>query len=62
MKLTHLLPRRFTTQVIRRFGGARLVRHRNGRHELVGGTTADRAAAREWVAFFAHEIAFASAL
>lgn len=58
MKLTQLIPQRFTGRVIRRFGTARLVRQRNGQHELIGGTPADRTAAFEWVSLFAHEIVF----
>lgn len=37
-------------------GAARLVRHLDGRHELVGGTNADQAVAREWIAMFHHDI------
>jgi hypothetical protein len=58
MKLNHLVPHRVTGNVIQQFGAARLVKHRNGQHELIGGTTADRADAFEWVSLFAHEIVF----
>jgi hypothetical protein len=58
MKLTQLLPQRFTGRIIRRFGTARLVRQHHGQHELIGGTPADRTAAFEWVSLFAHEIVF----
>lgn len=58
MKLNRIIPQRITGTLIRRFGGARLVRQPNGQHELIGGTAADRAAALEWVSLFAHEIVF----
>jgi hypothetical protein len=45
-------------QIIAVFGVARLVKNLDGRHELVGGTADDRAAAREWCSMFAHEIVF----
>ena len=43
-------------QLIAAFGTARLVKKSNGRHELIGGTADDRAAAREWCSLFAHEV------
>ena len=49
---------RQTGKVIQRFGGAKLIRQRNGQHELIGGSNADRTAAFEWVSLFAHEIVF----
>lgn len=59
MKLNHLIPQGFTgAAIIQQFGQARLIRHRNGQHVLVGGSTADRTAAFEWVSLFAHEIVF----
>jgi hypothetical protein len=45
-------------QLIAAFGIARLVRNQTGRHELVGGTADDQAAAREWCSLFAHEVVF----
>ena len=48
-------------QIVAAFGTARLVRNQNGRHELVGGTADDYAAAREWCSLFAHEVVFTSA-
>ena len=42
-------------KLIASFGGARLLRHRNGRHELRGGTVDDRRAAREWISLFLHQ-------
>ncbi|HEV2692382.1 MAG TPA: hypothetical protein VG347_05750 [Verrucomicrobiae bacterium] len=58
MKLNHLVSPRINGRVIQQFGAARLVKHRNGQHELIGGSTADRAEAFEWVTLFAHEIVF----
>ena len=58
MKLNHAITQRITGRVIQQFGGARLVKHRNGQHELIGGSDADRAAAFDWVSLFAHEIVF----
>ena len=40
----------FQTTTIARFGPARLVKHCDGRHELIGGTAEHHAAAREWFA------------
>jgi hypothetical protein len=58
MKLKNLIPERYRTRLIRQFGTARLIRRANGGHELIGGTQADRNAATEWVALFAHEVVF----
>ena len=58
MKLNHFITNRNSDRVIQEFGGAKLVRHPNGKHELVGGSRADLAAANEWVSLFAHEIVF----
>lgn len=58
MKLNHMVAPHIAGRVIQQFGGARLVKHCNGQHELIGGTTADRAEAFEWVTLFAHEIVF----
>jgi hypothetical protein len=43
------------------FGTARLVKKTDGRHELIGGTADDHAAAREWCLLFAHDVVFTSA-
>lgn len=43
------------------FGQARLVKHLDGRIELLGGSTDDRRAAREWCSLFLHEAVFACA-
>ena len=48
------------TELIARFGDARLVRHLDGRHELIGGTLDDLAAAREWCSLFAHDLVFSA--
>ena len=48
-------------RVIATFGAARLVRQADGRHELVGGTMADRTQAREWCSLFAPEVVFSPA-
>jgi len=60
MKLKSLVQKLFhPTRIIQSFGPARLVRHANGRHELIGGTRADFAAAHEWISLFGHEIVLA---
>jgi hypothetical protein len=45
-------------RVIAVFGNARLVKRADGRHELLGGTAADHAEAREWCTLFAPEVVF----
>ena len=47
-----------TGETFATFGGARIVRHLDGRFELIGGTPADHAAAREWCSLFLHEALF----
>ena len=42
------------------FGSARLVKHLSGKIELLGGSPADRAEAREWCSLFMHEAVVAS--
>lgn len=37
------------------FGRARLVRNRQGRYELQGGSRADHSEAKEWISLFMHE-------
>ena len=56
MKLAPLFQLHRQPRLIGQFGRARLIRFRNGRHELIGGSAADRTAAREWISHFAHEI------
>lgn len=58
MKLKSIFWQRSNGTVVQRFGQARLIRHRNGEHELMGGNSADRMAAFEWASLFAHEIVF----
>jgi hypothetical protein len=58
MKLNHVVTNHTTGRVIREFGEAKLVRYPDGKHELIGGSTADFAEANEWVSLFAHEIVF----
>jgi hypothetical protein len=58
MKLNHASTNDTNGRIIQKFGEARLVRHPDGKHELIGGSTADAAEANEWVSLFAHEIVF----
>jgi hypothetical protein len=51
----------FQPTTIARFGPARLVKNFAGAYELIGGTPADHAAAREWCSLFAPAVVFASA-
>ena len=44
-------------EVLATFGNARLVKRLTGKIELVGDYAEDRAAAKEWVALFLHEVA-----
>jgi hypothetical protein len=46
----------FTTETIACFGQARIVRKADGKVELVGGSRADRANAREWCSLFLHDV------
>ena len=56
MKLTHKLNNHGVGRVIRKFGEANLLKHANGKHELIGGSAADIADANDWVSLFAHEV------
>ncbi len=38
-----------------RFGEARLVKKFDGKIELIGGSSEDRTAAKEWISLFLHE-------
>jgi hypothetical protein len=58
MKLNNWIPFHHHHEVICQFGQAKLVRLPSGKHDLLGGTDADRAAALEWVSLFAHQIVF----
>lgn len=42
-------------KTLAKFGQARLIQKSTGKIELVGGTAADRIAAKEWVSLFLHE-------
>lgn len=56
MKLKHLVrPAHSEGETIASFGDARLVKNLNGKFRLIGGTSNDRAAAREWCSHFLHE-------
>jgi hypothetical protein len=56
MKLNHRLNNLGTGRVVRKFGEAKLLKHANGQHELIGGSAADIADANDWVSLFAHEV------
>jgi hypothetical protein len=43
------------TTPVARFGTARLIQMPSGRFLLIGGTTEERLAAREWASLFLHE-------
>jgi len=58
MKLKNLIPLCCRAKFVRQFGDARLLKNSDGRHELVGGSIADRQTALEWASLFAHEIVF----
>lgn len=45
-------------EAVASFGQATLHRRRDGRYELHGGTTADRADALEWASLFQHDAVF----
>ena len=56
MKLKRLIESAILqTKTIARFGTARLIKLPTGRFHLIGGTTEDRLAAKEWVSLFLHE-------
>jgi hypothetical protein len=60
-KLDYLLNHRLNRgEVIAGWGEARLIRHLDGRYQLVGGTAEDQAVVREWISLFAHHIVFTS--
>ena len=42
-------------KIVASFGAANLIRHRDGRWEISGGSPKDHAAAREWCSLFQHE-------
>jgi len=43
------------TKTVARFGAARLIKVPSGKFHLIGGTTEDRLAAKEWASLFLHE-------
>jgi len=43
------------TKTVARFGTARLIQAPSGRFHLVGGTSEERLAAKEWASLFLHE-------
>ena len=56
MKLNLVMPRLFSeANLIATFGTARLMRKFNGDYYILGGSSADHAAAKEWVSMFCHE-------
>jgi len=44
-----------SNKTLANFGKARLIQKPAGKIELIGGTTADRIAAKEWGSLFLHE-------
>jgi hypothetical protein len=56
MKLNRNNTQHNNSNTVQQFGQAKLVQNLSGRHELIGGSAADRAAVMEWVSLFAHEI------
>jgi len=56
MKLKNWFPQ-FNNEgeVIAYFGQGRLVKKLDGKLELIGGSSDDRTAAREWISLFLHE-------
>lgn len=57
MKLIHAVTSHIH-RVALHFGEAKLIRVANSRsrYELIGGTTSDLVAAKEWISLFAHEM------
>ncbi len=55
MKLIHAVTNHIN-RVALHFGEAKLIRVANSRYELIGGTTSDLVAAKEWISLFAHEM------
>ncbi len=56
MKFKHLLSQSSDEdEVIAYFGQGRLVKKLDGKMELIGGSSDDRIAAREWISLFFHE-------
>jgi hypothetical protein len=57
MKLRHLVEsaRANEGKLVAQFGGAALIRLRNGKWQLKGGSRNDRLSAQEWISLFLHE-------
>jgi len=56
MKTRIMTPqRRLGTQIIARFGRARLIEHWDGRAELHDATPAEQTEAKEWISLFRHQ-------
>ena len=57
MKLTNLAVTLEDDETpIATFGRAALIKNRQGRYVLKGGSNADRIEAREWISLFLHEV------
>ncbi len=57
MKLRHLVNGvRNEGEVIARFGEAALIRERDGKWQLRGGSRDDQLTAKEWISLFMHEV------
>jgi hypothetical protein len=46
--------RRSEPEHMARFGEARLIKHLDGKLEVIGGSPADHTAAKEWISLFLH--------
>jgi len=55
MRTTNIIEGRNEGEVIAVWGGAKLVKHWNGRLELKGGSREEVGEAREWLSLFWHE-------
>ena len=57
MKLKHLVnsPAHADGRLVVRFGEAALIRQRNGRYQLSGGSRSEETEAKEWISLFLHE-------
>ena len=57
MKLKHLVELWWANdgEVVARFGNAALIKHRDGKWQLKGGSHDDHLSAREWISLFLHE-------
>ena len=55
MKIKFFSRRAEKAKVVVIFGRAQLIKHRDGRMELRGGSRGERLEAREWISIFMHE-------